>query len=132
MRTKANVNALYSRLQELGFSYEEAYELRRIEKALSRWAERECGDGSDWAIERDDNTGVPYNVYHGQGRPCRYRIADKERGALKRLARIMADHPDYVAYHPGDPRGCMLYIVRKTDLRGPIDSCYTNGLAVYA
>jgi len=43
---------LFSRLAILGFSVAESVTLRRCEMTLKRWAERECGDGSDWAIER--------------------------------------------------------------------------------
>lgn len=43
------------RIVALGFSREEFNSLRRISMTLSRWGERECGDGTDWAIERDDS-----------------------------------------------------------------------------
>lgn len=144
-----------NRMAAMGFSYEEAQSLRRIEMTLQRWAEKECGDGSDWAIERDEATNKPYNVYHGEGKPSRYAIADREAGALKRVEKIMARHPEYVAFHQGDCRGCMLYIVAKKDIpaltrqewlaRCPVDKTdeafkaaqarqiegyYTRGLAV--
>jgi hypothetical protein len=35
--------------------------------------------------------------------------------ALKRLNNIMAAHPEWLAYHQGDPRGCALYIIRKVN-----------------
>lgn len=129
-----------NRMSEMGFSYEEAQSLRRIEMTLQRWAERECGDGSNWAIERDETTGKPFNVYHGPlsasrpeiGKQRRYAIADREAGALKRVERIMARHPDYVAYHQTDCRGCMLYIVAKADLKdgAKLEQVYTRGVAV--
>lgn len=124
---------LVARLARLGLSTAEAMALRRIEMTLHRWAERECGDGSDWAIERDDATGRPYNVRHGNGRPHRYAIADREAGALRRLAVIMAPHRRrLVAYHQGDPRGCALYIVPRKYLKpGDKLAClYTRGFAV--
>lgn len=67
--------------------------LRRCEMTLHRWAELECGDGNDyqsWAIERDGGSGVPYMVYHPHnGTPTRrHKIADRETGALKRVAEI--------------------------------------------
>lgn len=55
--TKAKFE-LISRLRELGFSYEEAAELRRIEMTLSRWSEAECNG----EIERDETTGKPERV----------------------------------------------------------------------
>lgn len=98
--------------------------LRRAEMTLSRWAERECGDGSDWAIERDDATEIPYNTYHGDGKSRRYRIADREKGALRRVAALCKAHGLYY-YHQGDPRGCALYVDNKPIL----DNNYTQAVA---
>jgi hypothetical protein len=126
MSTQKAKFELYRRLQELGFGYEEATSLRRIEMALKRWAERECGDGSNWAVERDEKTGKPFNVYHGPGAARSYPIVDREAGALRRLKKIVwarndreaahATGREVLAYHQGDPRGCMLYLVRSGDL----------------
>lgn len=128
MSTQKRKFELFAKLLEMGFTYEEAFQLRRIEMTLRRWSERECGDGSDWGIERDETTGKPFNVYHGEGKSRRYPIADREGGALKRLARITAaynarhgysDTNDAFihAYHQTDPRGCALYLVRHECLR---------------
>jgi hypothetical protein len=145
MSTQKAKFELFARLAALGFSYDESAELRRIEMTLSRWGERECGDGSDWAIERDDVTGKPFNAYHGAGKPRRYPIADRETGALKRARQIVAarnlrqllpngDGKELIAYHQGDCRGCSLYLVRRSDIpeSGSIDSFYTRGWAVCA
>lgn len=86
--------------------------LRRAELTLQRWGERECGDGSDWHIERDETSGIPYLVYHGDGKSRRYRTPDKERGALKRIAAI-CERLGLEYYHQTDPRGCQLYIAKK-------------------
>lgn len=145
MSTQKAKFELFARLAALGFSYDEAYALRRIEMTLSRWGERECGDGSDWVIARDEVTGKPYNVYHGAGKPHRYPIADRETGALKRAKQIVAarnlrqllpngDGNELIAYHQGDCRGCSLYLVRRSDIPegGSIDSFYPRGWAVCA
>jgi len=126
--------AYYARFAALGFDRATADAIRRIERALSRWAERECGDGSNWAIERDDATGLPYHVYHGDGAGRRYRIADLEKGATKRLAAIMAQHPDCFGYVQGDPRGCMVWVGRKADIPagGDLDAYYTRGMAAWS
>ena len=129
---------LIGRLTALGFSWEEANAIRRVEMTLHRWAEAECGDGNDfasWAIERDEETGVPYRcVYPHAGKCTRTRIADRERGALRRLEAILANHPDWTYYHQGDPRGCALYLVRKDELKpgDRLDSVYTRGIAIAA
>lgn len=129
---------LYRRLQDLGFTYEEACALRRIEMTLSRWSEMECGDESGRAIERDETTGKPYITYDiGQnGKRGRYAIADREAGALKRLkaivdARNARATPVFgaeletafkvYAYHQTDPRGCALYLISGHDLPNSTD-----------
>lgn len=129
---------LITRLEKMGFSYDETQTLRRIEMTLSRWSEGECGDSNDYcssSIERDEATGIPYRVtvpHRGEAKPRRHQIPDREKGALKRLSRLMAGHPDCVAYHQGDPRGCALYILAKSDLKPgeDINSVYTRGVAV--
>ncbi|MDD5350037.1 MAG: hypothetical protein PHQ12_07485 [Chthoniobacteraceae bacterium] len=127
---------LYARLQALGLSYDEADQLRRIEMTLQRWGELECGDSDNYGsqhVERDETTGKTFLVYqpHTSNERSRTPIPDREGGALKRLAKIMAAHPGLVSYHQSDPRGCALYILRKSDLNGsPIDQVYPNGVAV--
>lgn len=125
------------RLQDAGISWEHANALRRISMTLHRWCELECGDGNDyasWAIERDEQTGKPYMVrYPHDGKPRRTPVADREKGALKRLQTIMSHYPNYVAYHQTDPRGAAVYVVRKDDIPegATLDSCYNRGIAVY-
>ena len=122
------------RLVEAGISYASALTLRRIAMTLHRWHELECGDVYGNAIERDEETGRPYATYQpAQGPRKRYPVADRERGALKRLARIMNNYPGYRYYVQSDPRGAALYILRPGDLPegADISSHYTHGIAVY-
>ena len=187
---------LFSRLAILGFSVAESVTLRRCEMTLKRWAERECGDGSDWAIERAEPVdlqlinwpdingpvwlvenrpggifpvrrfettdlrdpkanrilarerrlnvaGKPFNVYHGAGKSWRYAIADREAGALRRAKAIVdarnallgltKRHKAHMSiHHQGDCRGCMLYLVRRSDVPhgGNVESYYSRGFAV--
>ena len=153
MSTQKRKFELYSRLQALGFTYEEAVSLRRIEMTLQRWGERECGDESGRCIERDEKTNRPYMTYDKgrNGERGRYPIADREAGALKRLAAIIKArnvrknaesewNPNHLrAYHQGDCRGCNLYLVTVGQLEDastgreiPIEANYTRGLAVCA
>lgn len=105
--------------------------LRRASITLQRWAEGECGDSNDyssWAIERDEATGKPYRcVYPHKGPAKRYPIADRERGALARVAAICKAHGLHF-YHQTDPRGCVLYVaaVPLTD-----QNYSTQGAAIY-
>lgn len=131
------------RLDRLGIAYDDANALRRIALTLHRWFELECGDGNQWgswAIERDETTDKPYRVHHhyrhgqGQDTTTKRRIADKETGARKRLAVILAKYPNLHAYIQTDPRGASLYILTAEQLayyNKPIDSIYNNGIAVY-
>jgi hypothetical protein len=139
----------YDRLLNAGISFEHAQELRRISMTLHRWYELECGDGNDyasWCITRGKKTGKVFE-YDDAGKPYierhMYRfamtshgqhdttttytlIADRERGALKRLAAIMANYPKLNAYLQTDPRGCALYIGENLT-----DTNYNQGIAVY-
>lgn len=147
MNTKTERTARYfDSMSRMGFTYDEANRIRRIELTLSRWSELECGNYNNyasWAIERDEKTEVPYMVrcQHADGKTYRTRIADREAGALRRLQQIMAAHPALWFYHQGDPRGCAVYIGRKADIRAlnpdkasgvehlPLDQYYTRGVA---
>ena len=142
-RLTAQENALVS----LGFTTDEADALRRISMTLRRWHELECGTDAG-CIERDDATGKP-RFLSCSGR--RWPVPDRERGALRRLARIMADRngrrpplhvvmlPDRAApdrletYIQPDPRGASLYILRPGDVPIGADpsSYYTRGICVY-
>ena len=130
-RQAQNYSRLVDHLTTLGLSVDEVDALLRIERALQRWGERECGDGSNWVIERDETTGKPYSVYHDEGKASRYPIADRETGAKKRADKIAAAH-GLTAYHQGDCRGCNLYIIGPKDIPEgeTVDSCYTRGIAV--
>jgi hypothetical protein len=142
MATKAQLerDTIARRLADYcGMAYDDAVALRRIEMTLQRWGELECGDGNG-VIERDEKTGVPYwyaanaRYLGANDRRAYSRIADRERGALKRMAAIMAKYPGVIAYHQGDPRGCAVYVIRSQDVPAgaSVDSCYTRGVAVCA
>jgi hypothetical protein len=63
MSTKREKEAYYlmlSRLERMGFTWDEANQLRRISMRLSRWSEEECNG----TIKRDGDDG--------EGKPRRY------------------------------------------------------------
>ena len=149
-----------SRLQTLGISWDDANSLRRIAMTLHRWHEGECGDSNNHAsrcivrgtlkrervmteqglnVRRDSfeysDDGKPYieTHYHNENGARYYPTPDREAGAKKRLAAIMARYPELTAYIQGDPRGASLYILRADDIPADakIDSCYNRGVAVY-
>lgn len=121
-------------LQRAGIDASDAWALRRIAMTLHRWHELECGTDSG-AIERDEATGIPYwyNANQSGGQRRLFKVADKEKGALKRLKAIMARYPSLSFYVQGDPRGAALYILRPGDVPAGEDvgAYYSRGLAVY-
>ena len=116
-------------LIELGFTGAEAEQLRRISMRLHRWYEQECGiDGG--CIERDDATGKPFWLVSATGH--RYAIRDAEKGAQRRLAAIMARHPQLTYYLQTDPRGNALYLLQAGDVPegADVQTYYTRGICV--
>jgi hypothetical protein len=125
-----------------GITYEDARALRRISMTLRRWFEYECGTGEGQvtrSIERDGDEpdSKPYMRVQYPSRDGyvdrRWPIPDRETGARKRLAKIMAKYPTLAAYVQPDPRGAALYILRPGDVPegNRVDSCYSRGLVVY-
>lgn len=135
------------RVVSLGVSSDDAWVLRRIAMTLHRWHELECGDGNDyasWCVTRGrkengefiyDESGAPYMERHAHSEnKARYtRIGDRETGAKKRLAAIMAKYPALSAYIQTDPRGASLYILKPGDVPegADVDAHYSRGVAVY-
>jgi len=122
-------------LAALGFTDTEADQLRRIASTLSRWHELKCGNEAG-CIERDPQTGKPYYISAATVRalpPRRYKVADRETGAERRLAAIMARHAPLAAYVQTDPRGAPLYILRPGDVPAGKDPAayYNRGICIY-
>jgi len=116
MRANMKNEVLASRANRRGIelSWVAANILRRASMTLTRWAELECGDSDNyksWAIERDETTEKPYMVIHAHdsNKSRRYPIADRENGAIKRVASLCATYGLYF-YHQTDPRGVSLYV----------------------
>lgn len=120
--------------------------LRRISMMLHRWHELECGDSNahaSWCITRGrkepegfvyDDGGKPFNeIHYNNGLTVYQALFDREAGALKRLAKIMAHYPTLRSYIQTDPRGASLYILRPGDVPDgcEIDAYYSRGVAVY-
>ena len=124
-----NANNL-QQVQSLGIAPDDARALRRISMTLKRWHEHECNGAIQRDGERGDGAPHWYNTY-----TCRKicRAPDRERGAHKRLAAIMARYAPLASYVQGDPRGCALYILRPQDVPEgkDADAYYSRGIPVY-
>ena len=129
--TQNNRHEVCQRLVNLGISYVDALELRRISMTLHAWHELECGTDRG-AVERDETTGKPYWYNAMTGRRS-YAVPDREKGALKRLQGVMGKYAPLAYYVQGDPRGASLYIIRPGDVPAgaEVDSYYSRGIAVY-
>ena len=145
-----HAHEIIPRLMALGISYDDAHALRRISMTLHRWFELECGDSNDyasWVITRgrmerrkvdgktvrefthdEDGESFLERHLHSENHAHYERIPDRERGAKRRLAAIMARYPNLAPYIQGDPRGASLYICKPEDVRA---DQYTRGVAVY-
>ena len=129
---------MLNRVQRRGLSLDDALAVRRISMTLHRWYELECGDGNGY-IERNETTGKPYYVncnlryFAANDLRARHVIADRERGAIRRLDKIMARYPGLRYYLQTDPRGASVYLYDPAQLDGrDIDCCYSSiGTAVY-
>lgn len=63
-------------------------------------------------LERDETTGKPFRcVYPHTGASYKTAIADREAGALRRIAAV-CKALGINFYHQGDPRGAALYVSR--------------------
>jgi hypothetical protein len=122
---------MLDRLMELGIKGDDARALRRISMTLHSWSEEECNG----TIQRDETTEKPIRWAElRNGEHIRLGIInDRERGAQRRLAKIMARYPELWAYKQGDPRGCALYVGKFADLNGrTIESFYNStGVGVF-
>lgn len=137
-------------MSALGFTYGETEILRRAQLTLHHWSEAEAN--GEIQREGDDGTGKPRR-YYGRDMDKSYPTADREAGALRRIAEVMETrnsrawvmsgetgeyHPkrgntatDLVSYYQGDCRGCALYLVPKAELHGQdIAAVYNRGFAV--
>lgn len=112
----------------IGRARADAESLYRVALTLRRWFEGECNGN----IQRDEKTDKAYLYNTDTGQRC-YPIADRERGARKRLYDILAHYPGLEAYVQTDPRGCALYILKPGDVPAgeDVSGYYSRGLAVF-
>jgi len=100
METKRDI--FISTMVHHGISYYDALQLWALECRLSRWHEKECGDGRG-AIVQDDETGKYFwqSSMTGKLSP----IADRYTPNVKRVGEIAARYYGLSFEIQGDPRG---------------------------
>lgn len=102
--------------KRLNVDIQHIWTFRRKAMTLHNWFEKECGDSNNfasWAIERDEVTDKPYLVtYPHTGKMRRSRIADKETGARKAIAKLCKELGLYF-FVQTDCRGLALYLSRE-------------------
>jgi hypothetical protein len=116
MSAQEQTNALLHQLSRKGviLHYGQVDTLRRAQMTLHSWGVVECGQSDNhksWSITRDEERGFPILTVYPKDGSASYksRIADRESGALKRVAALCQAHGLYY-YHQTDPRGCSLYV----------------------
>ena len=131
--------AFFDRMTNLGFSHAETEALLKAERALTRWAELECGisdSNRSISVFRDEETGKPfYRVEYRVGNEWKTRTEpkrDTEKAALQTVKRIIDGKPGFRAYHQTDPRGVSLYLIKPGDIDAGEDVArlYNRGLAM--
>ena len=108
--------ASYQRLRELGVSHDDLLQLSKIERLLRRWSELERSGH----VEYDEVTGEvlrSFTVGRGQ---CVTRVGrNLQRGALRRVSKIMQRYPELWFYHHPSGPGCALYVGKNTSALNP-------------
>jgi hypothetical protein len=131
--------AFFDRMTNLGFSHAETEALLKAERALTRFAELECGTSDanrSVHVFRDEETGKPfYRVEYRVGNEWKERVQpkrDTEKAALAKVEAIMSGKTGFRAYHQTDPRGCALYIIRPGDIEAGenVHALYNRGIAL--
>ena len=125
------MNQAVGSLCNLGIAWDDACALRRVAMVLHRWHELECGIESG-GLDQDETTGKWW-WYNSRLGKRTHVVPDREKGALRRLAGIMARYPTLQTYVQGDPRGAALYIIRSGDVPEGKDVAgyYSRGICVY-
>lgn len=115
-------------LEEVGFSFEEIMELRRLSRCFRRFFERLRND-----VYYSEDDGKYYRMCANSKIVTRY--PDLKRRYLKKLRAVFANHPNLTYYIQQDPRGSSLYVIKKTDLEyrlDEMDQIYsTLGIPIY-
>lgn len=111
---------------------DEAATLRRAEMTLTRWGERECGDGSDWAIERDSESSYVCTQCGQRGYGKHAETCHCENcGDIAPVRHVATGKPFNVYHGPGKSRRYRIPDLESGALRRVAAICDNLGLHWY-
>jgi hypothetical protein len=121
---------LAQRLAHFKLSPDDIAKLLRIEKKLRRWHELQCGVEAGHVEEVGGEGSGKWEFVNRHGN--RSPIRDPGKQADKALNVFTAENPDLFFYVQTDPRGCALYLLKKSDAQSgeKLGSVYCRGVAI--
>ena len=117
-----------------GMTAENLAQCYRLERALRKWHELECGtaDGGVEYDDVDDGELLPTCTFYRPRTGTRSKFKNQYPVLMRRLERLRADMPSITFYVQGDPRGAALYALRPGDVPvgEDVNSWYTRGVCL--
>lgn len=104
--------------------------LLRIEKKLRRWHELQCGADAGHVEEVGEEGSGNWEFVNRHGHRSPIRNATEQ--ARKTLNAFKTVDPDLLFYVQTDPRGCALYLLKKSQVESgeDVNAVYSRGVAI--
>lgn len=117
-------------LADFNLSPDEIAKLLRLEKKLSRWHELQCGLDAGHVEEVGGEGSGKWEFVNRHGNRSPIRDAGKQ--ARKVLNAFTAENPDLYFFVQPDPRGCALYLLKKSQVESGerLNAVYSRGVAI--
>lgn len=117
-------------LAHFKLSPDDIAKLLRIEEKLRRWHELRCGIDAGHVEEIGSEGSGKWEFVNRHGHRSPIRDAGKQ--ARKALNAFTAENPDLIFYVQADPRGCALYLLKKSqvDSGEDVNAVYNRGVAI--
>jgi hypothetical protein len=133
-RYASRQNNALAALGPYGMTVEYLAQCARLEKALRKWGELECGTahGGVEYEDVDDGELKPYCTFYHPTTGARSKFKNQWPVLMRRLERLRTDMPSITFYVQGDPRGASLYALRPGDVPAgeEASSWYTRGICL--
>jgi hypothetical protein len=117
-------------LAHFKLSPEEIAKLLRVEKKLRRWHELQCGVEAGHVEEIGGEGSGKWEFVNRHG--YRSPIRDAGKQAEKALNAFTDENSDLFIYVQPDPRGCALYLLKKSQVESgeELSAVYMRGVAI--